>query len=339
MKILTRIRTGVRNLFKRTGTGGFSSRRGGSVDAGRDAFIKLKTSEGKKKRSLLRKLNNYRTRKTNTGRQSYQAPPESSRWGRRLLLVLCLTLAIGLFIKFSGGESVKTFLADLDYFNITTVEVNGCRKTSAAQVRGDSGVAINSSLLFLDGNRVSETIKAQVPWAKNVDVIKKWPDKVIIHIQEYEPQALVVKEVDGLPQLYYMDGDGEPFIRAEVGMDIDFPVITGLNQIEDQSHRAERLSEALYFLKLIRANNPNLPAQSVSEIHVDLKEGLVIHMVEYPFPVFFGSGEVRKKYVRLRKVLEILYKPRKKGMEIAQVTYIRMNYLNDKVIVGYSESG
>ncbi len=339
MKILRRIRYGVKNLFRRTGTGGFSSRRGRSVDAGRDAFVKLKTSEGKKKRNLLRKLNNYRTRKSNAEGQSYQAPQKTGRWRRRLLLVVCLTLAIGLFIKSSGGERIKALLADLDYFNITTVEVSGCRKTPAALVRAESGVAINSSLLFLDGSSVAAAIKAQVPWVKNADVLKKWPDKLIIRVQEYEPQALVVKEVDGLSQLYYMDGDGEPFTRAEVGMDIDFPVITGLNDIADSSERAERLSEALHFLKLIRVNNPNLPAQSVSEIHVDPQEGLVIHMVEYPFPVFFGSGEVRKKYVRLRKVLEVLYKPRKKGMEIAQVTYIRMDYLDDKVIVGYSESG
>ena len=339
MMSLTRIKKSIRSLFKPAGTGKFSARKKGPVDAGRDVFVRLENSEGKKKRSLLRKLNNYRARKINSNRQSYQPPPKTSHWRRRILLVLCLSLAIGLFVKSSGGETVKSFLADLDYFSITTIEVRGCRQTATTKVRRDSGVTINSSLLFLDATSVAGAIKAQVSWIKNVDVMKKWPDKVVIHVQEYEPQALVVMAVDGLPQLYYMDREGEPFVRADVGMDFDFPVITGLDQIVDQGDRRGRLDEALHFLKLIRANNPNLPAQSVSEIHVDPVEGLVIHMVEYPFPVFFGSGDVRKKYVRLRKVLEVLYKPRKKGMEIAQVTYIRMDYLNDKVIVGYSESG
>jgi len=172
-----------------------------------------------------------------------------------------------------------------------------------------------------------------------VEIVKKWPDKVVLRVQEYEPHALTVVSVDGTPQLHYMDREGEPFVKAEAGMDFDFPVITGLEVLDNETDRKAYLDDALHFLKLIRANNPNLPAQSVSEIHIDPLEGLIIHMVEYPFPVFFGDGDVRKKYIRLRKVLEVLYKPRKKGMEIAQVTYIRMDYLHDKVIVGYSESG
>ncbi len=339
MKIVTRLKHGLSGLFKEKTTGDYPSRKKRGVDAGRDAFVRLRTSEGKKKRNLLRKLNSYRARRTNVSRQSYQTPQQNSNWSRRLLLVLCLSLAIGLFVKASGYVTVKTFLADLDYFNITTVEVEGCRQTPVAQVRRDSGVAINSSLLFLNAKSVTEAVTSHLPWIKNVDVIKKWPDKVVIRVKEYEPKALMVMMVDGLPQLNYMDSEGVPFIRAEVGMDFDYPVITGLDLIADQNVRTERLGEALRFLELIGANNPNLPAQSVSEIHVDPEEGLVIYMVEYPFPVFFGSGDVRKKYVRLRKVLEVLYKPRKKGMEIAQVTYIRMDYLTDKVIVGYSESG
>jgi len=339
VRIVLRIKQRLRSLFRPRAAGDYSSRKRKSVDAGRDAFVKLRTSEGEKKRNLLRKLNIYRARRTSTRHQSYQAPEQNNYWRRRLLLVLCLSLAIGLFVKTSGYQTVKSFLADLDYFNITSVEVRGCRQSSAAQVRRDSKVSINSSLLFLDAKSVTNALTSQVPWIKNVDIIKKWPDTVVIHVQEYEPHALSVKVVDGVPQLYYMDNEGISFIKAEVGMDFDYPVITGLDLIADPDVRSERLSEILRFLELIRANNPNLPAQSVSEIHVDPVEGLVIHMVEYPFPVFFGSGDVRKKYVRLRKVLEVLYKPRKKGMEIAQVTYIRMDYLTDKVIVGYSESG
>ena len=150
MMILTRLRKGINSLFKPAGAGKFSAQRKGRVDAGRDAFVRLENSEGKKKRNLLRKLNSYRARKINSNRQSYQSPPKTGHWRRRLLLVLCLSLAIGLFIKSSSGETVKSFLADLDYFNITTIEVRGCRQTPVTKVRRDSGVTINSSLLFLD---------------------------------------------------------------------------------------------------------------------------------------------------------------------------------------------
>ena len=273
----------------------------GGVDAGRDSFARLNKHEGIKKRNLLRKINNYRARKATSNRQAFQPPVKTSPWRRRLLLVVCLVLAVGLFIKSSGGETVKTFLAGLDYFSVTSVEVNGCRQASAEQVRGSSGVVINSSLLFIDGDSVSATIKSQTPWVKNVDVVRKWPDTVIIRVQEYEPEAMIAMAPDGISQLFYMDRDGEPFIRVEPGMDFDFPVITGLDLITDQDEKKQRFEEVLYFLRLISANNPNLPAQSISEIHVDPAEGLVIYMVEYPFPIFFGNGEVGKKICQAQK--------------------------------------
>ncbi|MEE4166941.1 MAG: FtsQ-type POTRA domain-containing protein [Desulfocapsaceae bacterium] len=331
--IMTRLRHLLISLFSRT------QKTKGGIDSGRDSFARLNKYEGKEKRNLLRKINNFRARKTTSSHQPFQPSAKTGPWRQRLLLVFCLVLAIGFFIKSSGSETLRTFLADLDYFSVTAVDVSGCRRVSAAQVRRNSGIVINSSLLFLDTDRVSAAIKTGLSWVKDVDVIRQWPDTAVIRVLEYEPEALVVKTVEGVSELHYMDRDGEPFVRVESGMDFDFPVITGLDLITDQEQRTKRFKEVLDFLELIRANNPNLPAQSVSEIHVDPEEGLVLYMVEYPFPVFFGNGDVRKKYVRLRKVLEVLYKPRKKGMEIAQVTYIRMDYLNDKVIVGYSESG
>lgn len=72
---------------------------------------------------------------------------------------------------------------------------------------------------------------------------------------------------------------------------------------------------------------------------MDADEGLILYLVEHPFPIFFGEGDIRRKYVRLRKVLEMLYKPRRTGMDIGRVAYIKMDYLKDKVIVGYGESG
>ena len=99
------------------------------------------------------------------------------------------------------------------------------------------------------------------------------------------------------------------------------------------------MKEPLDLLRLAGTNNPNLPVQSISELHLDDEEGLVLYLVEHPFPIFFGEGDVRKKYVRLRKVLEMLYKPRRTGMDIGRVAYIKMDYLKDKVIVCYDESG
>jgi hypothetical protein len=136
-----------------------------------------------------------------------------------------------------------------------------------------------------------------------------------------------------------MDMKGVPFVPVKPGQDIDFPVVTGVENMQDPAERKAILGDVAHFLKLIKTNNPNLPAQSVSEIHLDKAEGMVVYLVENPFPIFFGTGSVGKKYKQLQDVLGVLYKQRKEGMLISQVEYIRMDYLTNKVLVAQSGSG
>ena len=317
----------------------YSRKRRSHVDSGRDVFVKLKDKEHKQKQSLLRKLNLYRAKQKSRSQHSFAAEKSGLGWSRYLFLGICLALALVIFFETGGTDNIKSIAENLDFFRITSVEVEGCRQTTPEIIRNSAEVRLKSSILTLDKPAIANAIKEKNQWVRDVEIMRRWPDGIVIQIKEFEPQALIAVGYDNGAHLHYMDGSGEAFVKADENMELDVPVITGLEHVSDDLERIDKLAEALHFLRLIRANNPNLPAQSVSEINIDPEEGLVIHLVEYPFPVFFGHGEVRKKYYRLRKVLEVLYKPRKKGMDIAQVTYIRMGYLNDKVIVGYSESG
>jgi hypothetical protein len=60
---------------------------------------------------------------------------------------------------------------------------------------------------------------------------------------------------------------------------------------------------------------------------------MVLYLVEYPFPIFFGNGNSEKKYSRLIQVLRVLYKKPNGKELLAQIAYIQMDYLNDKVLV------
>ena len=62
---------------------------------------------------------------------------------------------------------------------------------------------------------------------------------------------------------------------------------------------------------------------------------MVVYLVEYPFPIFFGTSNTSKKYYRLVQVLKTLYKQKGKG-SISQIEYIQMDYLQDKVLVAQS---
>jgi len=123
------------------------------------------------------------------------------------------------------------------------------------------------------------------------------------------------------------------------GADVDFPVVTGLAEIGDQGLKSKALAEVLTFLDKVRSNDPHLPAQSVSELHITKAGEMVVFLVEYPFPIFFGNGNTKQKYSRLIQVLRALYKKQNSKELLSQIEYIQMDYLNDKVLVVESGSG
>ncbi len=96
--------------------------------------------------------------------------------------------------------------------------------------------------------------------------------------------------------------------------------------------------EVMEFLRRLWGNNAHLPAHSLSEIHVTKDGGIVLYLVEYPFPIFFGRGEVKKKYTRLVEVLKPLYESDKGHRIIEEVEYIQMEYLENKVLVATAEA-
>jgi cell division septal protein FtsQ len=255
------------------------------------------------------------------------------------LLFLCLGFAAVLFFKSGGFSLFGLLLEDLDYFRITEIRVEGCRNSSPDEIRAASGVMVSASLFFVDQKKITAKVRKESLWVDQISVARHWPDTLILRVLEFKPHALIALGEEDRAELYYLDKNGNAFIKTAFGMDLDFPVITGLEDAGELDTVPTELDAPLDLLRLAGTNNPNLPVPSISELHVDDEEGLVLYLVEHPFPIFFGDGDIRKKYIRLRKVLEMLYKPRRTGMDIGRVAYIKMDYLKDKVIVGYDESG
>ena len=253
--------------------------------------------------------------------------------------LLALVVVLGLV---AYGPLVRA-VAGLKFFRIQEITITGCRVTTPALIRELAGISYQGSMLTLNPSHIEAILKAH-PWIAAVEVKLHWPDVLVVAIQEYATEALITQEVSGGKQFFYLDKSGIIFAPVEPGQDMDFPIITGLDAKAEGKENGrvvlqEKLREALAFLKLVRQNNPNLPVQNLSEIHVDLDVGMTVYLVDYSFPIYFGKGEVRTKYSRLKRVLEVLYKETEQGMTIADVAYIRMDYLEDKVLVAHSGSG
>ena len=264
------------------------------------------------------------------------------REGRRwwfLLPFAGVVLVVLSFFAAGGPRMIDGMLSGVSLFKVRMVEVRGNHRTSKPHIEELSGVVrYHSSLLGLDRTAIARRVE-QDAWVRRAKVRLIWPSTVEIDVEEHRPVALLNRESGGRPQLYYVDADGEPFLAVTPGQDVDYPVITGMDRLAEARTRMAVFKEVREFLRYTGYNNPNLPAQSVSELHITSTGEMVVYLVQHPFPIFFGRGQTREKCRRLVRVLGVLYREGKNDSLLSRVEYIRMDYLSDKVLVAQDESG
>ncbi len=269
----------------------------------------------------------------------YNGPVRSKRMIFKLVGLATVTLTVLCFVLVGGWNIIFNNIESLPFFHVSEIVYSGNDTITREKLREASGITLHqTSLIGLDCAQVEAGLMT-VPWVARAIVERNWPSTVEITIVENVPVALLHSKKPNEPQLQYIDRKGVPFLEVKPGADIDFPVITGLTEIDDPIVREKALAEVLVFLRKVNGNNPYLPAQSVSEIHLGRDGDMVMYLVEYPFPIFLGASNTSQKYSRLVQVLKTLYKTEKGNGAISQIEYIQMDYLQDKVLVAQSESG
>lgn len=287
------------------------------------------------KKTFLEKWGSYLRRRKQPG----VVPPVRGReiegWRRLMLLSLVLTVTVsGGYLILAGP--IQNFVENWRYFQIRKIEISGCRVTTPAMLRKFAGINYQMNMLTLDPEAIEQRLQSH-PWVSLAGIRRIWPAELAVSINEYRPEALVVQgEEKGF---YYIDKKGKIFAPVVRGMALDFPVITGLDRVEQSEEKKQLLDQAILFLRFAQINNPNLPAQNVSELHFTAEGEMILYLVKYPFPIYLGKGDMKRKYYQLWKVLEVLYQKKKGGPLIEKVAYIRMDYQKNKVLVARSSAG
>lgn len=241
---------------------------------------------------------------------------------------------LGAYFLITGP--MRSFYDELRYFRIHEIEISGCRTTNPEGLRKYADISYEMNMLSLEPKLIESSLLKH-PWVKSARVKRVWPDGLAVTIKEHRPQALLVQE-DG-NEFSYVSNSGVVFATVANGQELDFPVITGINPSVTADEQKRMLEDANLFLRLAERNNPNLPAQNVSEIHFTETGELVLYLVEHPFPIYFGKDEIKRKYSQLRRVMEVLYRKRKGRAEIEKVSYIQVDYQKDKVLVVQNQKG
>ena len=259
---------------------------------------------------------------------------------RILLLTILLLTAAG-----SGYLSLR----NSDTFRLQTITVLGNRVTLENELLALGKVETGQSLLSLHAKEVAARITAHA-WIDRVRIERAWPDTLMIRVYEHRPLAMVIfsggEEKENSKEsgkgLYYVDQNGKVFTSVALLQDKDFPVITGLplsaNRIgidiaQMQLANTDLPARAFRFLHLAGRGNLTLPLQSISELHLDAEKGLIVYLVDYPFPIYMGFDNTRERFYQLVRLLDRLYRKKK----IQDIDEIRMDYLEGRILVAMAQ--
>ncbi len=239
------------------------------------------------------------------------------------------SMVVFLFLAVLAGAAAWSgwrMLARSEIFRLTGVTVQGNRVVRTGAILDAAGLEQGMSLLTLDTDLAGRRIRAN-PWIRSARVERQWPSTVLVQVQEYRPLA-ILRHGGGL---FYVDRHGEIFARVRPGQDMDYPVLSSDFEVPAKGRIAEDtpLREALGLLLLATRGKPIVPVQAISEIHVSRDRGLVLYLVDRPFPIYFGRERIRKKYYRLVRILERLYRRDR----VDGIREIDMDYMENRVLV------
>jgi len=250
---------------------------------------------------------------------------------KRGFFVITLGAILLLGAVVGGSVAVYHVLCRSDFFQMTAIEVEGNQDLSKNAILHLAGIDVHSNLLAIDTGSIEARI-CKNGWIESATLRKDWPSRLRIAIKERRAVALL-----NTPQgLYYVDAKGQPFAPLNEQGELDFPVISGLEDAltfqgaEVQVDARKELESVLQFIACAARGSSSLPVQNISEISFGKDREVVLFLADRPFPIFLGKEVGKKEYNRLAKVLYWLYKKK----EFQTVAYIRLDYMENKVLVG-----
>ena len=179
------------------------------------------------------------------------------------------------------------------YFSLEEIRVDGGGKVGGNEILELTGLRQGISIWKIDPRAIEERV-ARHSWVRRVRVRREFPRKIVVRIEEWVPQGIVV--VQGL---HYVNPEGFIFKEITAQEKVDLPFITGLTQasaLSLDSPDRSRIAEALTLIRLMGRD-------SVSEVRFDPFGGVVVYPVSYPVPFHMGWGGWPGKVRRLKRVM------------------------------------
>ncbi len=196
-----------------------------------------------------------------------------SRVGAWVAALVCVAMVAGVALSFDQ------YTARTQHFVVSDIEVNGNQRIPWEDIVAASGVESGSPLLAVSTVAVRERLEA-LAWVKRAEAQPILPSRLVIHVVEFEPVAMVAAG-----ELLLIDADGVLFDQVKAGDKHDLPLLSGLpvdalrrgsKAMEaDVLLQRKRLRLALAVLSSVQAS-PIASTFSVGEVHWDPVQGMTL---------------------------------------------------------------
>jgi cell division septal protein FtsQ len=183
------------------------------------------------------------------------------------------------------------------YFFVREIQVRGGEKVGGDEIVAMAGLRQGMNFWKIEPGGIEKKV-AKHPWVRRVLVRRDFPRRIVIEVEERTPKAIVA-----LGQLYYVDADGVVFKEVGAGENVNFPLLTGLRT--EQLAKANpalrgKIQDAVRLADLMAKD-----AHTLSEIHFDESDRLVVYTTAFPVALKMGWGEWDAKLKRLDRVLAL----------------------------------
>lgn len=196
-----------------------------------------------------------------------------------------------------SAVSLRDFVLQSPYFAVREIQVRGGEKVSGAEIISMAGLRQGMSIWQVDLVGIEKKI-ARHPWVRRVLTRRDFPRRIIIEVEERKPKAIVA-----VRKLYYVDGDGVVFKEVAAGDNVKFPLLTGLRAEEIMAAGPalrRRIRDAMRLAEMMAERS-----HSLSEIHFEAPDRLVVYTTAHPLALRMGWGEWDAKLERLERLLEL----------------------------------
>jgi cell division protein FtsQ len=216
------------------------------------------------------------------------------------LAFLLLLLSLFLFV----GHRIYGSLLEDPFLRVREVEIEGCRKVKKEALLKLAKMEGMPNLFMVRLDEIARRIESH-PWIEQVRMRKVFPNKILIHVEERKPIAII--QLDGL---YYIDCQGEIFSSVGEGDEYNYPFFTGLSRqiLEKNPVEGKRLIMKALELLRITSQEKVSPLEEISEIYMEKTFGIHCFTKTEGVEVRMGWEQFEEKLKRLSLIWADLQK-------------------------------